>query len=200
MAIERQTEEPIDRRQEMINHIYDTSLKLPATGIEVDPKIETDLGAVMFSYHFLKGTTTPGFSDQLSKKYNVNNGEMDIFYAKGIYAGRITLVKNPETSNVDLKNFVYQKDTQQNNSTSFSIVQSASKPHFHAIESLLADVEKKMENDPNLFRKNLTNEQQQQEDNEIIRLYGIILGRIAKKEVIQKREKRKIQRNIIRKK
>ena len=98
MTAERFTEENLDRRQEMLNYIYDKFISFPATDIVVDLENESDLGATKFSYYFPKGTTTPGYIDHIAGTHDIKTGQVTILYEKGKNAGRVTLIKNPETS------------------------------------------------------------------------------------------------------
>src|SRR5476651_2667559 len=103
-------EESLSPGQELLNRIYSTFLSFPTTDVDVelidknkaDTQDNRKLIANKFSYHFPEGTTTPGFSDQLSAKYTLKDQKFDIFYAKGVFATKITLKKNLETDNVDL--------------------------------------------------------------------------------------------------
>lgn len=191
MTVENLHKETGEVRQELLGFIFNKFVSFPPTDIEVNPNDESDLGVTLFSYRFPKGTTTPEFSDHLSGKRNLNTGEVSIFYAKGIHAGRVTLVKNAETEAVELKSFiVYQKEVHKPETHAYQLNPSASKPHLHAIESLLKDIEAKMIEEPSLFKTQAQLIEETQKQKEMLRLYAIIVGRVEKKKNETEKAKR----------
>src|SRR5260221_1034637 len=108
METDRRIVEPLSIRQELLNRIYDQFLSFtlvdfyhteePKNKIKGKPikKPKVELVGARFVYNFPEGTTTPGYSDQLSGTYSFKDQQVFIFYAKVLTAGRMTLKKNPE--------------------------------------------------------------------------------------------------------
>jgi len=151
MEIDRPNEEELlTTRQNLLNGIYSRFLSLPVIDVDIDGD---ELIGTKFTYHFPKGSTTSGFTDQLSGIHKIDDGKLIITYAKGIHAGRVSLVLNPQTKNVDLKSFtVIQKHSLPSGGEALPGVSNATRPHLHAIDSLLTEIEAKMEADPSMFK------------------------------------------------
>jgi hypothetical protein len=167
METNRPSIEHLSTRQETLNRIYSKFLQLPILDVDVeliDPNKPDTIDnrrvvANKFIYYFQEGATTQGHVDQLSGTYTIETGELAIFYAKGIFATRIALKKNPETQNVDLvKSAVFTK-VSRSKEGGFSMIPAVTesgqpiRPYLHAAESLLDDLEKEMIRNPKLFRK-----------------------------------------------
>lgn len=143
---------------ELLNRVYAAFLSLPSTEVyferdEADKDGNRIALANEFLYRFPTGTTTDGFTDQLSGKFILQDRSLIITYAKGINAGRVVLKVNSETGNAELKSFVvFRKNLHEDGEEWFSSVQNAKRPHLHAIESLVKDVESAIENNPEAFK------------------------------------------------
>lgn len=190
MEIDRPTDESLGTRQELINSIYSRFLSLPVTDIGVDKE---ELVSTKFSYHFEEGSTTPGFADNLSGIHYVDGGKLLVTYAKGIHAGRVSLILNSDTSNVDLQSFmVFQKHILPSGAEAFSVVTNSTRPHIHAIDSLLKEIETKMEADPAMFKNFQVDLTPTEEEKKQKKLWARRLGVALRNDLkIKKEEERK---------